>query len=403
MIKIAVMGFGTVGGGVVDVLCENYDSIARNAGAEIDVKYILDVRDYPDSPFESRIIHDFNIIEDDPEVSIVVETIGGTGAAYQFTRRALAAGKSVVTANKELVAKKGAELLAIAEEENVNYLFEASVGGGIPIIRPITSCLAANEFDQIYGILNGTTNYILTQMLQNGATFDGALKQAQELGYAELDPTADVEGIDACRKICILTDLCFGHHIDPASVRTEGITGVTAADVRYAGAIGRKVKLLGRSVRCGDGRAAAYVAPHLVDNSSLLANVDGVMNAIVVNGNAIGEAMFYGAGAGRRPTASAVVADIIDAVKHTRARKYIYWDRGGEQYFADSDILPSRWYLRTDSPLSAVGSAFPGVQFISAADAGTGEYAFVTGVMTGEDVKAAARELNVLSLFRLLD
>ena len=403
MIQIAVMGFGTVGSGVVEVLTENAESIARNAGAEINVKYILDVRDFPESPFSDRIIHDFNIIEDDPEVSIVVETIGGAGVAYNFTKRALASGKSVVTANKELVAKKGHELLSIAEDENVNYLFEASVGGGIPIIRPITQCLAANEFDQIYGILNGTTNYILTQMLQKGESFDDALKKAQELGYAELDPTADVDGIDACRKICILADLCFGRHIDPAAVRTEGIRGVTAMDVKYAGAVGCKIKLLGRAVRMADGTSSAYVSPHLISCESLLSNVDGVMNAIVVNGNAIGEAMFYGAGAGKRPTASAVVADVIDAVKHSRTRKYLHWDEGGSQYFTDADEIASRWYIRTDSPLSRIGDAFGNVRLISVSDAPENEYAFTTPSMTGSAVKHAAEGINVLSMFRILD
>ena len=340
MIQIAVMGFGTVGSGVVEVLTENAESIARNAGAEINVKYILDVRDFPESPFSDRIIHDFNIIEDDPEVSIVVETIGGAGVAYNFTKRALASGKSVVTANKELVAKKGHELLSIAEDENVNYLFEASVGGGIPIIRPITQCLA---------------------------------------------------------------DLCFGRHIDPAAVRTEGIRGVTAMDVKYAGAVGCKIKLLGRAVRMADGTSSAYVSPHLISCESLLSNVDGVMNAIVVNGNAIGEAMFYGAGAGKRPTASAVVADVIDAVKHSRTRKYLHWDDGGSQYFTDADEIASRWYIRTDSPLSRIGDAFGNVRLISVSDAPENEYAFTTPSMTGSAVKHAAEGINVLSMFRILD
>lgn len=403
MIQIAVMGFGTVGSGVVEVLAENAESIAHNAGAEINVKYILDVRDFPDSPFQDKVIHDFNIIEDDPEISIVVETIGGAGVAYTYTKRALASGKSVVTANKELVAKKGHELLSIAEEENVNYLFEASVGGGIPIIRPITQCLAANEFDQVYGILNGTTNYILTQMLQKGESFDDALKKAQELGYAELDPTADVDGIDACRKICILADLCFGRHIPPEAVKTEGIRGVTAMDVKYAGATGCKIKLLGRAVCMKDGTSSAYVSPHLISCESLLSNVDGVMNGIVVYGNAIGEAMFYGAGAGKRPTASAVVADVIDAVKHSRTRKYIHWDEGCSDCFTDSDEISTRWYIRTDSPLSDIGNAFGNVRLISADEAPDNEYAFTTPPMTGRSAKAAAVELNVLSMFRILD
>ena len=240
-------------------------------------------------------------------------------------------------------------------------------------------------------------------MLQKGESFDGALKKAQELGYAELDPTADVDGIDACRKICILADLCFGRHIDPAAVRTEGIRGVTAMDVKYAGAVGCKIKLLGRAVRMADGTSSAYVSPHLISCESLLSNVDGVMNAIVVNGNAIGEAMFYGAGAGKRPTASAVVADVIDAVKHSRTRKYLHWDEGGSQYFTDADEISSRWYIRTDSPLSRIGDAFGNVRLISVSDAPENEYAFTTPSMTGSAVKLAAGGINVLSMFRILD
>jgi len=346
MIKIAVLGFGTVGSGVVEVMAENAVSIAHNAAEEISVKYILARRDYPDSPFRDKVIHDFSIIENDPEIRIVVEVIGGAAVAYDYTRRALLAGKSVVTANKELVATHGQELIAIAREKNLNYLFEASVGGGIPIIRPITQCLAANEIDEIYGILNGTTNYILTQMIQCGTSFETALGEAQAAGYAEADPTADVEGIDACRKICILSDLCFGRHVDPAQVKTRGITRVDLADVAYARALGYKIKLLGRALRTGEDTITAYVAPHLISNQSLLSNVDGVMNGIVVHGNAIGEAMFYGAGAGKRPTASAVVADVIDAAKHFRARKYVDWGDGGQDAVTPHELIRDRWYVR---------------------------------------------------------
>ena len=337
MIKIAVMGLGVVGGGVVDVLRENSDSIAKNAADEISVKYILTRRPVPESPVAELMVQNFEIIEKDPEVSIVVETIGGVGPAYEYTKRALLAGKSVVTANKELVAAKGHELMEIAKARNVNYLFEASVGGGIPIIRPITQCLAANRIDEVYGIVNGTTNYILTQMIRCGTSFADALKQAQENGYAEADPTADIEGHDACRKICILSDLCFGRHVEPEKVPTEGITGVSLHDVECARAIGYKIKLLGRAFRLENDRVAAYVAPHLISTSSLLSNVDGVMNGIVVHGNAIGEAMFYGPGAGKRPTASAVVADVIDAAKHLETRKHLEWQPAREGYVADAD------------------------------------------------------------------
>ena len=346
MVNVAIMGFGTVGAGVADVLAENAASIAAHAGEEIRLKYVLDMLDFPDSPFRDLVIHDFAVIENDPEVRIVVETMGGVGAAYQFTQRCLLAGKSVVTSNKELVATKGHELLGIAKEKNVNYLFEASVGGGIPIIRPITQCLAANEIDEIYGILNGTTNYILTQMIECGVSFADALADAQAKGFAERDPAADVEGHDACRKISILSDLCFGRQVDPERVSTEGITGVSLADVEAAHRAGYRVKLLGRALRRPDGRIHAYVAPHLLPDSSLLSNVKGVMNGIVVHGNAIGEAMFYGAGAGKRPTASAVAADVIDAAKHLKARKYLGWDAAEPDFVADTDELVSRWYVR---------------------------------------------------------
>ncbi len=403
MVKIAVMGYGVVGGGVLEVLEENAVSIAHNAAEEISVKYILTRRPMPESPYADKIIQDFSIIESDPEVRIVVETIGGVGSAYDYTRRALLAGKSVVTANKELVATHGHELIAIAKEKNLNYLFEASVGGGIPIIRPITQCLAANEIDEIYGILNGTTNYILTEMIQCGATFDDALRAAQEKGYAEADPTADIEGFDACRKICILADLCFGRHVDPAEVPTEGITGVTAADVAFAQKINYKIKLLGRALRTGENHATAYVAPHLLHRNSLLSNVDGVMNGIVVYGNALGECMFYGAGAGRRPTASAVVADVIDAVKHFNARKYLDWDEGYPGYVTDPGALVSRWYIRTGATLAAVRGALDGVELIGDTGAGKRERAFITAPLDGNTLRRMAEKLDIRSMFRVLD
>ena len=403
MIKVAILGFGTVGSGVAEVMAENAVSIAHNAADEISVKYILARREYPDSPFKDLVIHDFDIIENDPEVRIVVEVIGGAEAAYDYTKRSLLAGKSVVTANKELVAKHGHELLTIAKEKNVNYLFEASVGGGIPIIRPITQCLAANEIDEIYGILNGTTNYILTQMIQCGTSFETALKEAQEAGYAEADPTADVEGIDACRKICILSDLCFGRHVDPEQVTTEGISKVDLADVAYARSLGYKIKLLGRAKRTEKGKITAYVAPHFIRNSSLLSNVDGVMNGIVVYGNAIGEAMFYGAGAGKRPTASACVADVIDAAKHFKARKYLGWEEAEENYVTCADELEMRWYVRVRASLATIATALGDVRFITRRGAPLDEYAFVTAPMSRKKLHECLQGMEVESHFRILD
>ncbi len=406
MVNIAILGFGTVGSGVAEVMAENAQSIAHNAAEEIGVKYILDIRDFPGSPFADRMVKDFSVIESDPDVSVVVETIGGARVAYEYTKRALLAGKSVVTSNKELVATRGHELLEIARRMNVNYLFEASVGGGIPIIRPITQCLTANELDEIYGILNGTTNYILTRMITDGAPFEEILKDAQRLGYAEADPTADVEGYDAARKICILADLCFGKSVDPERIHIEGITGVTLEDVEYARRLGYKLKLLGRAYRLPDGHITAYVAPHLISKTSLLSNVDGVMNGIVVHGNALGECMFYGAGAGKRPTASAVVADIIDAVKHRKARKYLGWDESAPGYVVDAEDVRTRWYIRTGSGLSAIGGAFGDVRLISYPGeypgAGPEEYAFATPEMTGRELAEKTAGMEIRSRFRIL-
>ena len=401
--KVAICGYGTVGSGVAEVIEENADSITRNAAEEITLKYILDRRNFPGDRYENLIIHDFSVIENDPEIGVVVETMGGTGAAYEYTVRALKAGKNVVSSNKELVASKGHELIAIAKERNLNYLFEASVGGGIPIIRPITQCLAANKIDEVYGILNGTTNYILSEMIQNGASFSNALQQAQENGYAEADPTADIEGYDTARKICILSDLCFGKHMDPGDIQTQGISVVSLADIEYARRLNCKVKLLGRGLRTGRETATAYVAPHLVSNTSLLSNVSGVMNGIVVHGNALGDTMFYGAGAGKLPTASAVVADIIDAAKHTKARKYLDWDEAPEGYFTDSSHLPSRWYCRVVTSLQQIGWAFGKVHFVTYPGAADEEYAFATDEYDELTMRKLTSGMKVCSMFRVME
>ncbi|MCL2201185.1 MAG: homoserine dehydrogenase, partial [Oscillospiraceae bacterium] len=327
MTEIAVLGYGVVGSGTVEVLEKNSKKVAENAGQNIRVKYILDVRNFSDSPHAELFVNNFDTIVNDPDVSVVVEAIGGAEVAFEYTKRSLNAGKSVVTSNKELVAAHGYQLLKLAREKGVNYLFEASVGGGIPIMRPLAQCMAANEISEIFGILNGTTNYILTEMERKGTSFADALVDAQQKGYAEADPTADIGGHDACRKICILTSLAFGRHIYPEFVLTEGITGVTSEDKTFAAELGYKIKLLGR-VRSVDNKLYVYVAPHLIGQDRLLAGVDGVMNGVVVRGNAVGDVVLCGAGAGKLPTASAVVADVIDAVKHQYARKWIGWEDG---------------------------------------------------------------------------
>ena len=403
MIQVAILGFGTVGSGVAEVIQQNGSLIDRQVANEIRLKYILDVRQFPDSPCAGLFVSDFSVIEQDPEVDVVVETIGGATVALDFTRRALAAGKSVVTSNKELVATHGYELLQLAREKDVSYLFEASVGGGIPIIRPISQCLAANQITGITGILNGTTNYILTRMIRAGLSFQDALKEAQEKGYAERDPSADIEGHDACRKICILASLAFGRHIYPDQVPTEGITNITLTDVGYAGQGGYRIKLLGRALRREDGRVCAYVAPHLVGSDDPLSGVEDVFNAITVRGDAVGDVMFYGRGAGKLPTASAVVADVMDAARHIKSMKYMAWGPGGDDVVAPTDNLESPWYVRASADAEAVRAAFGDVNFLARAGAPEHETAFLTGPMTRGQVESKLTGMEQLSLFRVLD
>ena len=349
MMNAAVLGFGTVGSGVVEVLTMNKDLIAKKVGQEINVKYIVDTREFPDSPFVDRIVHDFSVVEQDPSVQLVAECIGGATIAYEFVKRCLLAGKHVATSNKELVATKGYELLQIAKEKNVNFLFEASVGGGIPVLRPLYFDLAGNEISEVAGIMNGTTNYILTKMLGEGAAFADVLKDAQAKGYAEANPAADVEGLDACRKVCILTALAFGSHAYPAMVPTQGITSITETDVAVAAAGTMKIKLLGRTKKTADGKICAFVAPHYIPMSCQLAHVDDVFNALMVRGNAVNEAMFYGPGAGKLPTASAVVGDLIDAAWHADARRELSWDDACEEAMMDVKDLALPYVVRTDA------------------------------------------------------
>lgn len=326
--------------------------------------------------------------------------MGGVRAAYDFTKRCLLAGKSVCTSNKELVASKGDELLRIAEAHNVNYLFEASVGGGIPIIRPMIQCLAANEFNQICGILNGTTNYILTQMIKNGVAFEDALGQAQVNGYAEADPTADIEGHDACRKICILSDLAFGDKFDPEAVSCEGISRITLRDVECADRLGCVIKLIGRAVRCADGTAYAFVAPHLVPKESPLAAVEDVFNAIMVEGNATGDVMFYGKGAGKLATASAVCADMLDCIAHREHRRRISWGDGSQKLLRPLDTFVSPWYVRYQGPRAALEAALP---CESVREVG-GELAASVSALSTADLKARIAKLegHVISNMRML-
>ena len=386
MVQVAILGFGTVGSGVAEVLAKNAETIARKVGGELRLKYILDTRDFPDSPFAGLVIHDFAQIESDPEVQIVAECIGGATVAYDFVRRCLLAGKHVVTSNKELVATHGYELLQLAVERNLNFLFEASVGGGIPILRPLSTCFAANEITEVYGILNGTTNYILTKMIREGAAFEDVLRDAQAKGYAEANPAADVEGLDACRKICILAALSFGRHVYPDQVPTEGITGITPADIAFARQADMKVKLLGRALRLPDGKIVAYVAPHFVPSDSQIATVEDVFNGIVVRGDTVGDTMFYGRGAGKLPTASAVVADIMDAANHLTRRKKIDWSEGDPQMMGSFADLPMRWFVRTSSTTSELFSALPGAQVLEPVGIENGA---LTGPMTLRQLEAA--------------
>ncbi|MBQ5889395.1 MAG: homoserine dehydrogenase [Clostridia bacterium] len=390
MINIAIMGHGVVGSGVVEVLLHNHDGIISRAAEEINIKHILDLREFPDSPLSDRFTKDFNDILNDDSVKIVVETMGGVKPAYDFVKSCLLAGKSIVTSNKELVAKHGQELVTIAKENNLNFLFEASVGGGIPIIRPMTQCLAANKICDVIGILNGTTNFIMTKMIKDNTDFKDALAIAQQLGYAEKDPTADVEGHDACRKICILASLAFGKHVYPESVYTEGISNITLRDVEYASKWGGVIKLLGKVSILESGKIAVTVYPAFVSNDSQLSLVDDVFNAIMVNGDATGEVMFYGRGAGKLPTASAVVADVIDCVKHTKARKYLDWAPAEDNYVVNYLDIKTRLFIRAktddyNADKKNIVDNFGEVQFLS--NEGN-EIAFVTGENIERELRA---------------
>ena len=412
MVQIAVMGYGVVGSGVVEVLTQHAESIAKRAKEEIRIKKILDLREFPGSPFTAQFTKSFDEILEDPEIRVVVEAMGGLHPALEYTRQCLEAGKSVVTSNKELVAEKGAELLALAQEKNVNYLFEASVGGGIPIIRPISQCLAANEVIGIAGILNGTTNFILTKMIRDHMGFEDALALAQKLGYAERSPAADIEGEDACRKICILASLAFGEHVYPRQVHTEGITDITKEDVEYADSWGGVIKLIAEVKKLENGQLQLLVSPMFLSRESQLATVDDVFNGILVRGDATGDVMFYGKGAGKLPTASAVVADVIDCVKHFKARKYLFWEDGSPDYVQDFLRNPASMYVRAKDEsgggLKKADALFGGVTPLARPGAEPAEFAFVTpkqeeGALQQKLETLEAQGVSVLSRVRIGD
>ena len=368
MVKVAVLGYGTVGSGIVEVIKTNQDMVNKKAGDEIDVKYILDLRDFPGDPYENLVVHDVEIILNDPEVLVIAEAMGGVEPAYTFTKRALSAGKSVCTSNKELVAKHGAELIELARVNKCNYMFEASVGGGIPIIRPLNASLTPERVDGITGILNGTTNYILTKMEKEGSDFDTVLKEAQDKGYAERNPEADVEGYDACRKIAILSSLMFGKNVDSEKVPTEGITKITAADFEYANAAEYTIKLLGRSRAIDDDTAEVMVAPFMLPKDHPLAMVYGVFNAVFVTGNMLGDSMYYGRGAGKLPTASAVVSDVIDCARHQGKVIMCFWDKE-EVKLVDTRESVRSFFIRAKAGAEgAVEAAFPGGRELHLAD-----------------------------------
>ena len=400
MINIAVLGYGTVGSGVVEVINKNHASINKRAGQEVNIKYVLDLRDFPGDPVEKVLVHDYNVIVNDPEVKIIVEVMGGIKPAYDFTKQALEAGKSVCTSNKELVAAHGAELLAIAKANNVNFLFEASVGGGIPIIRPLNQSLTADEITEITGILNGTTNYILSKMTDEGKSFEEVLKRAQEKGYAERNPEADVEGYDACRKIAILSSLMFSKNVDSEKVPTEGITKITAADFEYANATDHTIKLLGRSRAIDDNTAEVMVAPFLLSKEHPLAMVHGVFNAVFVTGNMLGDSMYYGRGAGKLPTASAVVSDVIDCARHQGKVIMCFWDKE-EVKLADIGEAERSFFIRAKAGAEdAVTAAFPGGRVVHLKDRKE-DFGYFTQSMKEKDFQAKYEALGEQMLGRI--
>lgn len=406
MVKIGIIGFGVVGSGVYEVIRKNKVSINENSGKEIDIKYVLDIRDFSEHPESGLFIKDFDTMLNDDEISVVVETMGGLEPAYEYTKKALASGKSVVTSNKELVATHGDELLKIAYDNNCRYLFEASVGGGIPIIRPMRECLASNEIRAIRGILNGTTNYILTQMIKEGQSFGDALKDAQHLGYAERIPTADVEGHDACRKIAILASIATGKKIEYKMVHTEGISNISLKNVSYAENLGYVVKLIGMCDVLDNGTVSVMVAPMMLPNVNPLSCVEGVNNAIAVEGNAVGNVMFYGPGAGKLPTASAVIADVIESAKNSGRDNRLLWKKCDDNVIAPKEDAEFKFFVRMSCDIKdgkdKIGSIFGERISIEIFD---GEFGFVTDKMSEKELKKKLSETKceAIDFIRILD
>ena len=398
MIQVAVLGYGTVGSGVVEVIEKNKAEINKKSGEALNIKYILDLRDFPGDPYENKVVHDVNVIMDDPEEKIICETMGGLKPAYDFTKRALMSGKSVCTSNKELVAAHGPELIRIAHENKCNYLFEASVGGGIPIIRPLNYSLTAEKIDAITGILNGTTNYILSKMEKEGADFAEVLKEAQEKGYAERNPEADVEGYDACRKIAILSSLMCGKNVKYEDIYTEGITKITATDFVYAHAMGKTIKLLAQSKEV-DGKFYAMVAPFLIGRDHPLYMVNDVFNAVCVHGNMLGDSMYYGKGAGKLPTASAVVSDVVDCARHLGKVIMCFWDDTDVTLTGIEEAKRSFFVRVSDDKEKEAIAAFESIRVVEA-DV-PGEFAFVTDVMTEKEFNEKAEKIGIISRIRI--
>ena len=399
MVKVGILGYGTVGSGIVEVIKTNQDMVNKKAGDEIDVKYILDLRDFPGDPYENLVVHDVEIILNDPEVLVIAEAMGGVEPAYTFTKRALSAGKSVCTSNKELVAKHGAELIELSRANKCNYMFEASVGGGIPIIRPLNASLTPERVDGITGILNGTTNYILTKMEKEGSDFDTVLKEAQDKGYAERNPEADVEGYDACRKIAILSSLIYGKNVNFEHIYTEGITKITTNDFAYAKKAGYTIKLLAMSKEV-DGKYFAMVTPCMINDQNPLYFVNDVFNGILVHGNTLGNTMYYGAGAGKLPTASAVVSDIIDCVKHLGKTVFCFWDKE-ELTLSSMDDSVKRFFVRVkDADFAKAKEVFGDVEEIDAQIAG--EKGFFTQAMSEKAFKEKSAQVGeIISRIRV--